>query len=212
MTRAKSYDVGTAVFVVIVALRVAVPLAIPRIPLPAILAALVIDAADQTVLAAFDAEPANYQGYDKALDIFYLAIAYLSTLRNWPSRAAFGTAQFLWYYRLVGVVAFEFTGVRSLLIIFPNTFEYFFIAYEAIRLRWDPARLPDRSIYLLAAAIWIGIKLPQEYWIHIAQLDFTDALSNSWFAILVVVGVGGNRGAGSSDLGPISRSRLASGR
>ncbi len=175
------------IFGLIVALRVAVPLAIPRVPLPAILAALVIDAADQTVLAAFDAEPANYQGYDKALDIYYLAIAYLSTLRNWPSRAAFITAQFLWYYRLVGVVAFEFSGARSLLIIFPNTFEYFFIAYEALRLLWDPRRLSDRMVYGLAAAIWIFVKLPQEYWIHVAQLDFTDALSNTWFAVAVAV-------------------------
>ncbi len=177
-----------AIFALIVLLRVAVPLAIPRFPLPAIVAALVIDAADQTILAAFNAEPDNYQGYDKALDIYYLAIAYLSTLRNWTSRAAFTTAQFLWYYRLVGVVAFEFTGTRALLLIFPNTFEYFFIAYELIRVRWDPARLPDRGVLGLAAAIWVGIKLPQEYWVHIAQLDFTDALANTWFAVLVAVG------------------------
>ncbi len=181
---------GTLVFVLIVALRVGVPLAIPRVPLPAIIAALVIDAADQTVLAAFDAEPANYQGYDKALDVYYLAIAYLSTIRNWPMRAAFGTARFLWYYRLIGVVAFEFTAVRALLLIFPNTFEYFFIAYESIRTRWHPSRLAARAVVGLAAAIWVGIKLPQEYWIHVAQLDFTDALGNTWFAVLVAVGLG----------------------
>lgn len=179
---------GSVIFGLILALRVGVPLAIPRLPLPAIVAALVVDAADQTVLAAFNAEPDNYQGYDKALDIYYLAIAYLSTLRNWPSMAPFGTGQFLWYYRLIGVVAFEFSGARALLIVFPNTFEYFFIAYEAIRLRWDPARLSARNIIFLAAAIWIGIKLPQEYWIHVAQLDFTDALDNPPFATLVVIG------------------------
>jgi phage shock protein PspC (stress-responsive transcriptional regulator) len=181
--------ISGVVFGVILILRVGVPLAIPRFPLPAILAALVVDAADQTILAAFDAEPANYQGYDKALDIYYLAIAYLSTLRNWPAWAAFGTSQFLWYYRLIGVVAFEFSGARVLLLIFPNTFEYFFIAYEAVRLRWDPARLSARNIVFLAAAIWVGIKLPQEFWIHVAQLDFTDALKNPAFATLVVLGL-----------------------
>ena len=180
---------GDLVFVIVVLVRVAVPLAIPRIPLPAIVAALVVDAIDQTVLAAVDAEPANYQNYDKALDIYYLAIAYLSTIRNWPDRSAFLTAQFLWYYRLVGVVAFEFSGNRTLLLVFPNTFEYYFIAYEAIRLCWDPRRLPARAVYGLAVAIWIGIKLPQEYWIHIAELDFTDALANRAFAALVAVGV-----------------------
>ncbi len=180
---------GTTVFVVIVILRVCVPLLIPRFPLPAIIAALVIDAADQTVLAAFDAEPDNYQGYDKALDIYYLAIAYLSTIRNWPIRSAFETARFLWYYRLVGVVAFEFSSNRALLLIFPNTFEYFFIAYELVRTRWKPARLTARAVHLLAVGIWVGIKLPQEYWIHVAQLDFTDALANSWFAALVAAGL-----------------------
>jgi len=48
---------GDLVFALIVLVRVGVPLGIPRVPLPAIIAALVVDAADQTVLAAFDAEP-----------------------------------------------------------------------------------------------------------------------------------------------------------
>ncbi len=180
------------VFAVVLALRLLIPLAILRFPLPAIMAALVIDAADQTIFQSMtdiDLERFNYQGYDKALDVYYLAIAYLSTIRNWTSQVAFGVGQLLWYYRLVGVVAFEFSGVRSLLLIFPNTFEYFFIAYEAIRLCWDPRRLPARAVSGLAVAIWVGIKLPQEYWIHIAKLDFTDALANRAFAAVVVVGL-----------------------
>ena len=52
---------------------------------------------------------------------------------------AFRIGRFLYFYRLVGVVAFELTG-RGLLLFFPNTFEYFFIAYEAVRTRWDPLR------------------------------------------------------------------------
>ena len=75
------------------------------------------------------------------MDVYYLAIAYLSTLRNWTSRPAFRVARFLYFYRLVGVVAFELTQWRPLLLIFPNTFEYFFIAYEVVRLRWDPLPL-----------------------------------------------------------------------
>ena len=166
------------VFVTVVLARLVVPLAIPRWPLPAIVAALVIDAADQTIFAAFDAEPANYQSYDKALDIYYLTVAYLSTLRNWTDGFAFATAQFLWYYRLVGVVAFELAEARWLLLVFPNTFEYFFIAYEAVRTMWDPRRLQHRQVLLLAALIWVVIKLPQEWWIHVAQLDFTDFMAD----------------------------------
>ena len=64
-----------------------------------------------------------------------------------------------------------------MLLVFPNTFEYFFDAYEAVRLRWDPRRLSPRLVIGIAAFIWIFIKLPQEWWIHVAQLDFTDQLA-----------------------------------
>ena len=119
----------TLVFVVVVGSRFFVPLLIPRFPLPAVLASLVIDGVDQSIFQAFGHNPPGYQGYDKAMDVYYLAVAYLSTLRNWTSRPAFRVAQFLYFYRLVGVLAFELTQWRPLLLIFPNTFEYFFIAY-----------------------------------------------------------------------------------
>lgn len=172
-----------------VASRFLVPLAIPRFPLPAVLAALVIDAADQTVFAAFDAEPANYQSYDKALDIYYLTIAYISTIRNWTDAIPFRAGQFLWYFRLVGVVAFESSGIRALLVVFPNTFEYFFIFYELVRVRWEPSRLTRQQVLAAVAAIWVCIKLPQESWIHLAQLDVTDVLGDNPWLFPTLVGV-----------------------
>ena len=177
-------------FVVIVALRLLVPLSIPRFPLPGVIAALIIDAADQTVFAAFDSEPDNYQQFDKALDIYYLAIAYLSTLRNWTDGVAFRVAQFLWYYRLVGVAAFELSGARALLLIFPNTFEFFFIFYEMVRVCWDPSSLRRKTVVGAAAAIWVFIKLPQEFWIHILQLDATEVLSENPGILLALVVLG----------------------
>lgn len=180
------------VFVAVVAARFLVPLTIPRFPIPAIVTALVIDAADQSVFAAFDVEPVNYQGYDKALDIYYLTIAYISTIRNWTDGVPFRTGQFLWYFRLVGVVAFELSDARVLLVIFPNTFEYFFIFYEMVRLRWEPSNLSRKVVLRTAAGIWIFIKLPQEWWIHIARLDVTEVLgAHLWLipVLLVCAGV-----------------------
>lgn len=193
-------------FVVVFVLRVGVPLFIPRFPLPAILTALVIDGVDQSVFQQFtDDDLAWYQGYDKALDVYYLSIGYLACVRNWADPFAFGTAQFLWYYRLAGVLLFELTGARWVLMVFPNTFEYVFIAYEAIRTAWNPRRLSHRAILGITAFIWIFIKLPQEWWIHVAQLDVTDILKedilgvavdtpwgtalseNLWFVALVLV-------------------------
>ena len=177
-----------AVIVAIVLARLLVPLLIPRVPL-LIIVALMLDAVDGSlldVLTNVDVGPHGpYQSFDKALDIYYLSIAYLTMLRNWTSVPAFRIGQFLFYYRLVGVLAFEFTGARAMLLVFPNTFEFYFIVYEAIRLRWDPARRSAQFWLLTAAGLWIFVKLPQEYWIHVAQLDFTDAVSeHPWFGVL----------------------------
>ena len=172
------------VLLVIVGLRLVVPLFIPRFPLPAIVACLVIDAADQSIFQQFtDLDLDGYQGYDKSLDIYYLTVAYLAILRNWRNGFAIEVARFLWYYRLVGVLLFEIIGARAILFIFPNTFEYYFIAFEAIRLGWDPRRLSRKAVIGITAFIWIFIKLPQEWWIHIAQLDFTDFVKEDLFGV-----------------------------
>ncbi|SFC52838.1 hypothetical protein SAMN04487968_107182 [Nocardioides terrae] len=176
-----------AVFIVVVAARLLVPLTIPRWPLPGIVASLVLDAVDHSVFQAFGYDPPEYQSYDKAMDVYYLAVAYLATLRNWRTLPAVEIGRFLYFYRLVGVVAFELAQVRALLLVFANTFEYFFIAYEVVRTRWDPQRSGWRTWLWVAAVIWIGVKLPQEWWIHIAQLDFTDAVTDHpWFGALVL--------------------------
>lgn len=183
---------ATIVFVLVVAARFLVPLLIPKYPLPAIIACLVLDGVDQTIFQAFGFDPPGYQGYDKAMDLFYLSIAFLSSLQNWTSRAAVQISRFLFFFRMVGVLVFELTGLRAALLIFPNTFEYFFIFYEAVRLRWDPRRFGLRFWVLSAAAIWVVIKLPQEYWIHIAQLDVTDTMRDvAWFTPVLVGGVVG---------------------
>ena len=169
--------------------RFFIPLAIPRYPLPAIIASLILDTIDQTIFQQFTSLPLEgYQGYDKALDIYYLAITYLSTLRNWSNFFAFEVSRFLFYYRLVGVTLFELTQLRPLLLIFPNTFEYFFIFYEAVRLKWDPLVLTKKKLITAAALIWIFIKLPQEYWIHIAKLDTTDWIRANPSNALILIG------------------------
>ena len=177
----------TIVFWSVVAARFALPLFIPRFPLPAIIACLILDGVDQTIFQSFGFDPPGYQNYDKAMDLFYLAIAYLTTMQNWTRTSAASIAKFLFFYRLVGVLLFELTGARLLLLVFANTFEYFFIAYELVRTRWDPRRYGLRWWLLMAAGIWILIKLPQEFWIHIAKLDLTDALRDvPWFGPALV--------------------------
>lgn len=174
------------IFGIVLGLRLFVPLAIPRFPLPAIVAAMIIDAADQTIFQTYTNLNLDwYQGYDKALDIYYLAIAYIATLRNWSNLHAFAVGRFLWYYRLIGVVLFEALQIRLLLFLFANTWEYFFDFIEGVRTRWNPRRLSKRHVIVAAAFIWIFIKLPQEYWIHIAQNDVTDFIRETIFGVPV---------------------------
>ena len=181
---------ASTIFVIVVLLRFFVPLAIPRFPLPAILACLVLDAADQTIFQAFTDDPLpGYQTYDKALDVYYLAIAYFSSMRNWREPTAFQVGRFLYLYRLVGVTLFELLDQRWLLFVFPNTFEYYFIAYEAVRTRWNPARLSALAVVSMAVFITVFIKFPQEWWIHIAQLDFTEFMADHPYLWFVLAGL-----------------------
>ena len=42
-----------------------------------------------------------------------------------------------------------------------------------------------RTLIAIAAVIWIFVKLPQEWWIHIAQLDTTDLVrAHPWLGVL----------------------------
>jgi len=178
------------VFWCVVLARFALPLLIPLFPLPAIVGCRLLDGVDQTIFQTFGYDPPNYQSYDKAMDVFYLSIAYLASLRNWTNQSAVKVSRFLFFYRQVGVVLFELAGARWLLMVFPNTFEYYFIAYEAIRSRRNPLRYSLKFWVLVAGAIWIFVKLPQEYWIHIAQLDLTDTIRDvPWFLPALIVAV-----------------------
>ena len=83
------------VVVAIVGARLFIPLLFPRLPL-LIVVVLVIDAADQTLLATFTdvdtTETGPYQSVDKALDIYYLSMAYPALRPRRPSARARGFA------------------------------------------------------------------------------------------------------------------------
>ena len=138
---------------------------------------------------------------DKALDIYYLSIAYLAAMRNWTSDAAFRVAQFLFYYRLIGSVLFELTDTRVMLLLVP---EHVRVLLHRLRARAPALRavaLLHRSWVLAAAGLWVFVKLPQEYWIHVAKLDFTDTVKR-------LPGVRRRRGARAARRGGRARPRV----
>jgi hypothetical protein len=174
----------TIVFVLVILIRLLLPLWIPRFPFPTMVACALIDAGDQSFLAQFTGvDLAEYQTYDKALDVHYLGIAYVSMLRNWVTGDLLAVGACLWYFRLLGVMLFEVTGVRWLLVVFANVFEYFFVAVELHRSTRNPDRLTRRQIAVVVVFIWLVIKIPQEMWIHVAQWDVTDQFKRHVFGV-----------------------------
>jgi hypothetical protein len=162
----------------VVGARFLAPLAIPKFPLPASIAALALDLVDFFAHDAFvSVGHHDYQAYDKSLDIHYLAMQYLATMRNWVNIFAFDAGRVLFYYRLAGALLFNFLNAQVLFFLFPSVFGTFFLFYEVVRTRWNPLRLSRGLIVRAIVVILVFIKLPQEAWIHLAHIGWDDVVN-----------------------------------
>lgn len=111
----------------------------------------------------------GYQAFDKWADQVYLGMFLIVAVRDFPHTARI-VAVALYAFRLAGFVGFE-AGVlpRDALFLFPNVFEFWFLAV-AFTLRYRPrfAWTPGRSA--LALALLGAAKLAQEWALHVARL------------------------------------------
>ncbi|MBU1976048.1 MAG: hypothetical protein KKG59_06615 [Nanoarchaeota archaeon] len=109
---------------------------------------------------------ANYSALDKALDSYYLLFALIKSLK-WEAMAKW-TSITLFIYRVIGVIMFEITQVRWLLLVFPNLFEHWFLFWAA-RNKW----FPKYALTIKRLIIWLVIllipKMAQEYMLHFAR-------------------------------------------
>lgn len=153
--------------IVIAAIRIAGSLPVLRWPLLGGLLAILVDLSDLLLrdLLDFGGVP-DYQSLDKWLDQVYLGAFLLVALRwTGPARTV---AIALYVFRFVGFVAFELTHERALLLLFPNVFEFWFVAVAALGdarvARWSKGRL---AIVIIVVA---GLKEFQEWALHGARL------------------------------------------
>ena len=153
--------------IVIAAIRIAGSLPVLRWPLLGGLLAILVDLSDLLLRDLLDLGGVpDYQSLDKWLDQVYLG-AFLWVALRWsgPARTV---AIALYVFRLVGFVAFELTHERALLLLFPNVFEFWFIAVAALGdarvARWSKGRL---AIVVIVLA---GLKEFQEWALHGARL------------------------------------------
>jgi len=172
----------TPALVAIAVVRVLGSLPVLRWPFAGGLLALLVDLADLVLLDWLDPLAfAHYQSFDKYLDQVYLA-AFLVVALRWDGLER-NVAVALYLYRLVGFAAFELTGERMLLVLFPNVFEVWFLVIAALhargrRLTWTAPRL----VAVLAAAL--VAKELQEWALHGARLfdnvSSLDVLRDLW--------------------------------
>jgi hypothetical protein len=161
---------------VIALVRVLGSLPVLRWPVAGAVLAVLVDLSDlllRDTLSWLGGVP-DYQSFDKWADQVYLALFLVVALR-WEGveRAA---AVALYAFRLVGFVAFELTGTRELLLVFPNVFEVWFITVAALH-RFRPGFRWSASRVVVALAALTAVKEAQEWALHGARLfDGMDSL------------------------------------
>jgi hypothetical protein len=166
---------------VIGAIRILGSLPVLRWPLAGGILAILVDLSDLLLRDVLDLGGIpDYQSFDKWVDQVYLG-AFLVVALRWsgPERAI---SVGLYLFRLVGFVAFELTGERALLLLFPNVFEPWFLCIAAIH-RFRPGFVWHPATTVAVLAVLVAIKEVQEWALHGARLF--DSISSLDFLEIV---------------------------
>ena len=166
-------------------IRIAGSLPVLRWPLAGGLLAIAVDLSDLLLRDVLDLGGIpDYQAFDKWIDQVYLG-AFLVVALRWagPERAI---AVGLYLFRFVGFVAFELTGERALLLLFPNVFELWFLCVAAVH-RFRPGFVWRPAPTVAVLAVLLAIKEFQEWALHgarlfdsISSLDFIEIVRRWW--------------------------------
>ena len=115
----------------------------------------------------------NYQAFDKWIDQVYMLTFLWVAVRQWdgPGRTV---AIWLFGFRLIGFATFEVMSasggdVRWILMVFPNVFEFWFVAIAAQR-HWWPEYEFTKTRIVTWLVICTALKLMQEYILHVWQV------------------------------------------
>jgi hypothetical protein len=145
--------------------RLAGSLPVLRWPLAGALLAIGVDLFDLVLMNTLPLpRPFDYQSFDKAADLMYMATFGVVALRWKPLER--NVAVGLLALRLAGVGLFELEGWRLALFAFPNLFEFWFLLVAA-RDRFVPGyRFTNPAAVRWLVAL-LASKLAQEYLLHV---------------------------------------------
>ena len=123
----------------------------------------------------------EYQEFDKWADLVYM-VAFLYVALRWDGVKR-NVAVGLFAFRMIGMVAFEITTSRTVLIAFPNLFEFWFVFVAALQ-HWWPHYVLTRFRLAGWLIVLLALKMFQEYSLHGAQwLDnyvATEVVADWW--------------------------------
>lgn len=108
----------------------------------------------------------DYQSFDKLLDLVYM-VTFLVVALRWDGFAR-SVAVALFIFRIAGVLVFELTDSRTVLLFFPNVFEFWFVGMAAQRHWWPGYRLTGKRVVVLMM-IALVLKMGQEWALHGGQ-------------------------------------------
>jgi hypothetical protein len=158
----------TPTFLLIAIVRVLGSLPVLRWPFAGGILAIVVDLLDLVLLDWLDPLAfVHYQAFDKYLDQVYM-LTFLVVALRWEGIER-NVAVALYLFRLAGFIAFELTGARMSLVLFPNVFEIWFLVVAGLHasgrsVTWKAPQL----VGVLAVALLV--KEVQEWAIHGARL------------------------------------------
>ena len=165
----------TVTAIVVLALRILIPITILRWRITGAIASMLLDAIDVIIVdiraSIFGEKPglgSHYQTYDKWLDMYYLSIEAIVSIR-FTNVLARNTSLALYIFRLIGIIAFAVTG-EQLIFFFPNLFENFFL-YCILAQRFAPKLMPKsiKNLIIILLILYIP-KFAQEWILHFQQI------------------------------------------
>ena len=105
----------------------------------------------------------SYQNFDKWLDLVYmLAFLYVSVGWNGNDKII---SVILFMVRITGLLVFEFTHLRIVLLYFPNIFEFWFL-FVAGRKHYYPEYVMNLKTTMIALVVCSVLKFIQEFVLH----------------------------------------------
>ena len=150
--------------VVIGAIRVAGSLPVLWWPFVGALIAILVDFSDLFLMNLLHLGGlGDYQAFDKWVDLVYMA-TFLAVSLRWSGiekRVSIG----LFAYRMIGVAVFEATRARSVLLVFPNVFEFWFV-FIAARNQFRPSHTLTRRRAVAWLLALLAAKEAQEFVLH----------------------------------------------